>query len=44
MPTVPDGEEDGEYMFEDEQLKSIPICDLFYRIAMDTTRPLLKTK
>lgn len=26
-----------------EDLKSIPICDLFYRIALDTARPLPKT-
>jgi hypothetical protein len=29
---------------KDEELKSIPICDLFYRIAMDIAGPLLKTK
>ncbi len=28
----------------DEQLKSIPICDLFYRVALDTTGPLPETK
>jgi hypothetical protein len=26
-----------------EEMKSIPICDLFYCVAMDTTRPLPKT-
>ncbi len=26
-----------------DDMKSIPICDLFYRIAFDTTRPLPKT-
>jgi hypothetical protein len=26
-----------------EEMKSIPICDLFYRVAMDITGPLLKT-
>jgi hypothetical protein len=25
-------------------MKSIPICELFYRVALDTTGPLLKTK
>jgi hypothetical protein len=28
----------------DEELKSIPVCDLFYRVALDTTRPLPETK
>jgi hypothetical protein len=27
----------------DEQLKSIPVCDLFHRVALDTTRPLPET-
>ncbi len=27
----------GSICSEDEKLKSIPICDLFYRIIMDTT-------
>jgi hypothetical protein len=26
-----------------EEMKSIPICDLFYHVALDTTRPLPKT-
>jgi hypothetical protein len=26
-----------------EEMKSIIICDLFYRVALDTTRPLPKT-
>jgi hypothetical protein len=25
-----------------EEMKSIPICDLFYCVALDTTRPLPK--
>ncbi len=25
-----------------EEMKSIPICNLFYRVAMDTTKPLLE--
>jgi hypothetical protein len=28
----------------DERLKSIPVCDLFYRVAIDTAGPLPKTK
>ncbi len=28
----------------DEQLKSILVCDLFYRIALDTAGPLLETR
>jgi hypothetical protein len=28
----------------DEQLKSIPVCDLFYRIALDTAGPLLEIR
>ncbi len=28
----------------DEHLKSIPVCDLFYRVALDTAGPLLETK
>jgi hypothetical protein len=34
----------GSIRFGDEQLKTIPICDLFYRIALDTSRPLPETK
>jgi hypothetical protein len=34
----------GNIRSEDEELKSIPICDLFHRVAMDTTGPLPKTK
>jgi hypothetical protein len=30
--------------FGDERLKSIPVYDLFYRVAMDTAGPLPKTK
>jgi len=26
-----------------EEMKSIPICDLFYHVALDTTRPLPET-
>jgi hypothetical protein len=26
-----------------EEMKSIPVCDLFYRVILDTTRPSLKT-
>jgi hypothetical protein len=28
----------------DEELKSIPVCDLFYRVALDTVGPLPETK
>jgi len=34
----------GSIRSEDEELKSIPVCDLFYRVAMDTAGPLLETK
>jgi hypothetical protein len=34
----------GSIRFEDEELKSIPVCDLFHRVAMDTAGPLLETK
>ncbi len=34
----------GIIRFGDEQLKSIPICDLFHRVALDTAGPLPETK
>ncbi len=34
----------GSICSEDEKLKSILVCDLFYRIAMGTIGPLLETK
>jgi hypothetical protein len=34
----------GSIRSKDEELKSIHVCDLFYRIVMDTARPLLETK
>ncbi len=34
----------GSIRSGDEQLKSIPICDLFHRLALDTARPLPETK
>jgi hypothetical protein len=34
----------GNVRSEDEELKSIPICDLFHRVAMDTTGPLPESK
>jgi hypothetical protein len=34
----------GSVRFGDEQLKSIPVCDLFYRVALDTAGPLPETK
>jgi transposase InsO family protein len=35
---------EGSIRSRDEQMKSIPICDLFYRVALDTTGLLLETK
>jgi hypothetical protein len=34
----------GSIRSGDEQLKSIPICDLFHRVALDTAGPLPKTR
>ncbi len=34
----------GSIRSKDEELKSIPICDLFHRVAMDIARPLPETK
>jgi len=34
----------GSVCSGDEELKTIPICDLFHRIAMDTAGPLPETK
>ncbi len=34
----------GSIRSEDKELKNIPICDLFHRVAMDTTRRLSETK
>ncbi len=34
----------GSICSEDEELKSIPVCDLFYRVVMDTAGPLPETK
>jgi len=34
----------GSICSEDEELKSIPICDLFHRVVMDTAGPLPETK
>jgi hypothetical protein len=34
----------GSIRFEDEQLKNIPVCDLFHRVALDTAGPLPETK
>jgi transposase InsO family protein len=34
----------GSIRSKDEELKSIPVCDLFYRIATDTARPLSETQ
>ncbi len=35
---------EGSICSRDERLKSIPICDLFHRIALDTAGPLPETK
>jgi transposase InsO family protein len=34
----------GSIRSSDEELKSIPVCDLFYRVALDTAGPLPETK
>jgi hypothetical protein len=34
----------GSIHFKDEKLKSIPVCELFFRIAMDIARPLHETR
>jgi hypothetical protein len=34
----------GNIIFSIEEMKSILVCDLFYRVALDTTRPLHETK
>jgi hypothetical protein len=34
----------GSIRSGDEELKSIPVCDLFYRVALDTAGPLPETK
>jgi hypothetical protein len=34
----------GSVRSEDEELKNIPVCDLFHRVAMDTAGPLPETK
>jgi hypothetical protein len=34
----------GSIRSEDKEMKSIPVCELFYRVALDTTRPLPETK
>jgi hypothetical protein len=35
---------EGSIRSGDERLKSIPVCDLFYRVALDTVGPLPETK
>jgi hypothetical protein len=34
----------GSVRFEDEEMKSIHVCELLYRVALDTTGPLPETK
>jgi hypothetical protein len=35
---------EGNIRSGDQELKSIPVCDLFYKVAMDTAGPLPETK
>jgi len=30
----------GSVRSEDEEMKNIPVCELFYRVALDTAGPL----
>ncbi len=34
----------GSIHFEDENMKNIPVCELFYRVALDIVGPLPETK
>jgi len=34
----------GSMRFKDEEMKSIPVCELFYWVALNTAGPLLETK
>ncbi len=34
----------GSIPSEDEELKNIPICELFYKVVLDTVKPLPETK
>jgi hypothetical protein len=34
----------GNIHYEDEELKNIHVCELFYRVVMGIVRPLLETK
>ncbi len=34
----------GSIRSEDEEMKNIPVCELFYQVALDTAGPLPKTK
>jgi len=34
----------GNMRSNNEEMKSIPICDFFYCVMLDTTKPLLDTK
>jgi hypothetical protein len=34
----------GSICSEDEELKNIPVCELFYRVVLDIRGPLPKTK
>ncbi len=35
---------EGSVWSRDDRLKSIPVCDLFYMVAMDTAGPLPETR
>jgi hypothetical protein len=34
----------GSMCSEDEEMKNIFVCELFYKVALDTMGPLLETK
>jgi hypothetical protein len=34
----------GSMRSEDEEMKNILVCELYYHVALDTTRPLPETK
>ncbi len=37
------GEKNGEYI-EDEELKSIHVCDLFHRVALDYYKTIIRNQ
>jgi hypothetical protein len=34
----------GSMRSEDDEMKSIHVCELFYKVSMDTVGPLFETK